>query len=326
LCAYYPLPDHWPIKGVLLAAGLLATISVVVVWRFRREPYLFLGWFWFAGMLVPVIGLVQVGMQSMADRYTYLPSVGIFIAVAWLAVDRAGAWALPRMLLPTGAVLITVACAILTWQQTAYWRDSETLLRHAIAVTGSNWMAHILLGREYATERRPGDAIVELREGLRVEPDLKDFHALLAAQLEATGQTNGAINEYAEAMRLDPLSPEMGNNLGMALDRAGRYAAGIQVFQVALESHPEVEALHLNLGNIYAHSGKAADAAAQFKQALALKPDDVDAHNNLGAMLFQLRQLDAAATEFQIVLKLDPENADARRNLDTILRIKSRAQ
>jgi Flp pilus assembly protein TadD len=324
LCAYYPLPGHWPQVTVILSVLVLVAVSVCVVIRMRRQAYLFVGWFWFVGTLVPVIGFVQVGMQSMADRYTYLPAVGLFIALVWLATEMAPSLARSKMVLPAAAGAIAITCSILTWQQIHYWRDSETLLRHAIAVTPANGVAHFFLAREFDGEGRPADAIAELRAGVQAEPDVAELHRQLGLHLDAAGVKQEAIDEYAAALRLEPTSPETGNMLGMALSRLGRYDAAIQVFQVALESHPDVEELHLNLGNAFARSGKPADAVAQFRLALALKPDDVGALNNLGAVLFQMRQPDAAAEEFEKALKLDPENADAHRNLDAILQMKSR--
>ena len=324
LCAFYPLPDLWPLPAILISALVLAAVSAVAIWRVRQESYLFTGWFWFVGILVPVIGLVQVGMQSMADRYTYLPAVGIFLAVAWLAVEVADWLKWSKAVLPAVASVVTAICAGLTWQQTGYWRDPETLLNRVIAVAPDEGLKHFFLATQYNVLGRKDDAIREMRECVRMENGSPEMHEVLAAQLEAAGSKDEAIKEYAEAMRLAPHSVEAGNGLGMALNRLGRYDAAVQVYQVALESNPEVETLHLNLGNALAHTGKLAEAVEQFRAALALKPDDVDAHNNLGVMLFQMKQLEAAAAEFQAVLKLDPQNAEAQRNLNTIAQMKSR--
>jgi Flp pilus assembly protein TadD len=324
LCVYYPHPVHWPLMIIILSATLCLTLSAGVwLWR-RRYPYLFTGWFWFAGTLIPVIGLVQVGEQSMADRYTYLPMIGMVVALVWLIEEWTRPFRSQRMILSVMGIIVAGASIILTWRQIRYWHDSETLFRHATHVTENNYVAYDLLAAELSRQGRLDEAIHELQTGLRLKPETAVLHADLGDALAARGRTDDAMREYAEALRLNPGLSETGNKLGMMLSRTGREPEAIQAFQTALQFRPEAEEIHFNLGNSLARSGRLPEAASQFQAALALKSDDVDAHNNLGAILFQLRQLDAAITEFQTVLKLDPANAQARKNLETALRIKNR--
>ncbi len=325
LAAFYPYPHSWSWLTVIGSVILFAVISLTVIVLVRRQPYLFMGWFWFVGILVPVIGLVQAGTQAMADRYTYLPSVGIFIALIWFATELTGSWRLQKIVLPTTGLIMASGYAVLTWQQVHYWHDSETLLHHTIAVTHDNSTAHFILAEVLRDQKRYAEDVQELREGLQIGPDTGWLHNQLASDLEAAGKPDEAINEYKAAMQLSPESAEAGNDLGMALGRQGRYDEAIRVYQFTLQSHPKVEVIHLNLGNALVHAGKLPEAEAEFKQALALNPNDVDAHNNLGVMLFQSHQLDAAREQFQAVLKLNPNNADASRNLAIILNLKNRA-
>ena len=195
LCAFYPHPGWWPAGFVLAAALLLAGVSLVAVCARRRCPFLFTGWFWFLGTLAPVIGIVQVGEQSMADRYSYIPSIGVFILVTWGAWELARRWN-HRVIASSAAAASAIAvCAILTHRQTGFWHDGETLFRRAIAVTVDNAFAHDSLGTTLATK----------------------------------GFLDGAIVEYHEALKLRPEDTSALNNLGTALMLQGRYAEADQV-------------------------------------------------------------------------------------------------
>ena len=325
LCVYYPQPANWPMTMVVLSVALFVVISVAVVIFRRRYPYLPAGWFWFVGTLVPVIGLMQVGDQAMADRYTYFPMIGVIMALVWLVEHVTRSFRLQTVILPVIALTVTAACAGLTWKQIRYWHDSETLFRHATLAVQNNYPAYDLLAGELSRQGRFDEATQELQAAIRIKPEAAVLHDDLGTALEAGGRTGEAIREYAEAMRLNPALADAGNKLGMVLGRLGRNGDAIQVFQVALQSNPAAEEIHFNLGNALARAGRLPDAVAQFQAALQLNPEDVDAHNNLGAILFQLRQLDAAMNEFQAVLKLDPANAQARKNLDTVMKLKKRA-
>ncbi len=158
LAVFYPHPAHWPVSAVAGSALLVAMISGLALWGSRQRPYLLVGWFWFLGLLVPVLGLVQVGVQSMADRYTYLPLVGIFILLAWGGAECLTAWRLPARVGIGVAALVLVLCAALTRYQLRFWRNTETIFTHAIAVTRNNWVAHhnlaVLALRRYQDTQR----------------------------------------------------------------------------------------------------------------------------------------------------------------------------
>jgi len=281
LAVFYPYPPSWPLALALLAAVALAGVTTLFWIRRRHEPFLLVGWLWFVGMLVPVIGLVQAGQQSLADRYTYLPSVGLLILLVW------GAHALTRRSRP--AILLAgvvaaaslVLCLVLTRQQLACWQNSETLFRHALAVTQSNYIAHNHLG----------------------------------IYLFDQGHTDAAIQEYQSALDLQPTDAEAHNNLGVALARQGRTDDALTHYQTALRLKPGYAEVHYNLANLLARLGKTDTAITEFSAAIRLKPDQVTAHNNLGVLLNNQGQVDAAISEFATALHLDPHDADAHYNL-----------
>ena len=325
LSAFYPQMPNLSLTTILLATCLLLAISAIVLLLIGRFPYLAVGWFWFVGMLVPVIGLVQVGEQFMADRYTYFPMLGILLAVVWLVEEITRPFQQRKKILFSSATVLALGCALLTFRQIQFWQNGEVLFRHALAVTQHNGPAHFLLAGYLRVQGRHQEAIKELKEGMQFEPPDAELNENLGDELVIVRNSQAAVAAYLKSLELNPDSADVGNKLGMLLHREGRNAEAIQVFQFALQYNPKVEAIHLNLGNAFVQVGKLPEAEVAFKQALTLNPDDVDAHNNLGAILFRMHQPDAAMEQFQAVLKLDPTNAEASRNLAVILNLKHAA-
>jgi tetratricopeptide (TPR) repeat protein len=285
LAVFYPFPGHiagWQWGG---AAALLAVVTLGAFSLRRRHPFLITGWLWYLGTLVPVIGLVQVGTQAMADRYTYLPSIGWFIALAWGAGEAVQR--LPRTKLPVlaagGAAL--VACLALTVVQTGYWKNSRTLFSHAIAVTKDNTLAHVNLGEAYDKE----------------------------------GNAELAKAEFMKALQINPESASTLNGLGEVLAHGGDTANAVKYFDSALSRRPFFGDAHYNLGNVFAATGDYVQAAAHYAEAVRAKPDSPDAHNNLGAMLVKMGRWDDAANEFKTALRLNPNFPEAEDELGGVL-------
>ena len=310
---------------VIPAAALCLVISLLVVLRRAQQPYLLTGWLWFVGTLVPVIGLVQVGEQAMADRYAYVPMIGLLIFSVWGLSALARVCPRPRFILPVFAAAAVVVCAILTREQVGSWKNSETLFRHAVAVTRDNYVARDLLADALSRENRYGEAIEQLQAALIRRPEIAKLHYHLGIAFEGQGQGEQAIGQYQEALKLNPGYIEARNNLGMALGRQGLPDEAIQQFQLALQLAPDFSDLHYNLGNALARTGRLAEAAEQYQEALKLKPDDAGACNNLGIVLFREKQVDAAIRQFQAALKLQPDYLEARQNLAAALRQKAAA-
>jgi Tfp pilus assembly protein PilF len=323
MAVFYPHPGHWPVSEVLLAGVLLAGISALVFMR-RRQPFLLMGWLWFVGTLVPVIGLVQEGGQAMADRYIYVPSVGIFILTIWGAHELVGRWRHQAMLLSLAGAAAVVLCAVLTQRQLGYWRDSETLFRHALDVTENNYIAHKVIGDFFLEKGRTDEAISEYREALRLRPGYPQAHDNLGNALHIKGRTDEAISQFREAIRFKPDYAEAHGNLGAALCDTGKIDEAISEDQEAIRLKPDYAEAHNNLGAALVRKGRIDEAISQFGEAIRLKPDYTDAHNGLGAALGMKGRIDEAISQFEEAIRLKPDYTDAQNILAKALELKGR--
>ena len=358
LGVFYPHPEHWPPAKVLLASGVILGISMLLFAQRRRSPFLLMGWLWFVGMLVPVIGLVQVGDQAMADRYTYLPSLGLLILAIWGAYELTQRWRYAVVALSVAGWAAIVLCLVLTRQQLGHWKDSETLFRHALEVTENNHIAHNNLGNALEKKGQIDEAIRQFQEALRLKPDDALSHNNLGSALEKKGQTDEAISQYQEALRLKPdlalahhnlglalaekgrndeaisqyqeairLKPYYADphyNLGIALGKKGRNDEAVSQYQEAIRLKPYYAAPHNNLGNALVRKGQTDEAIRQYQEALCLKPDYIEAHYNLANVLYMKGQIDEAIRQYHEVIRLKPGGADAHNNLGAALFRKGR--
>jgi protein O-mannosyl-transferase len=316
LSPLYPHPGYWAwwkIAGSLL---LLAAITVWVIRRAPRQPYLAVGWVWFVIMLAPVIGLLQVGIQSMADRYSYVASVGVLIMLVWGACDflPAKPW-----LLGTAAVLAVAACAILTTRQVAYWRTSERLFLHAVAVTDNNYLAYNNLGFDLSNRGETEKSMVYFQKSLEINSNYDEAHNNLGFALAALGRYKEATNEYIKALSLNSRLTEAHNNLGIALGNLGYPDAGIHEFQMALEENPHHAEAHNNYGVALAKKGRLDEAITQFRLAVASQENYLSAHSDLGNALAMKGDFEGAIREYEFCLKSDPKDARAHNNLGNAL-------
>ena len=322
LSVLYPHPGHWPLWQVLACAALLAGVCVLVAVLGRRRPYLITGWLWFLGTMVPVIGLVQVGIQSMADRYTYVPLIGLFIMVVWGMSDLAAGRSAPPWLgraFAVGAGVALAACAALTVRQVRFWKDSETLFRRAVQVTRGNYLAHNNLGFYYSGQGRMKEALEQYRLSLQINPTYEDALNNLGYALAGERKYAEAIPLYEAALRLRPNLAEVHNNLGNALSETGRIDEAIQQYLIALSENPEHADAHNNLGIALAMKGRLDEAIPHFQAAIRYQPDYASAHSNLGNALMAQHRVAAAIGEYQESLRLKPEDAQAHNNLGNAL-------
>jgi tetratricopeptide (TPR) repeat protein len=329
LAVFYPYPHEFPVWQVALSALLLAGISILVLRERRSRPYLAVGWLWYLGTLVPVIGLIQVGAQARADRYMYLPMVGLSIMLAW------GLWeALPNKAAIFAAAAACLVCAVACEAQIQYWRNSETLFRHALDVTSGNYLAHHNLGVALADEGRFPEAIEQYQAALQIEPDAANVQTDYGNALARSGRAAEAIAHYQAALRVLPDSPITHNDLANALAATpGRMPQAIAEYQTALRLKPDyAEArnnlaqvqsngaeMQYNMGVDLARSGKAEAAISHFEAALRLKPDYVEAHDNLGVVLAGAGRVQEAIPHFEAALRIDPNSAGAHVNLGIAL-------
>lgn len=315
LAALYPYPTSPPFAAAGAAFVALVGATIVILRGWRRWPYLAVGWLWFLGTLVPVIGVIQVGVQARADRYTYLPLIGLFIAGVWGLADVANRWALSRRAVAAAAVTLVIVCAATTRVQAGYWRDGITLWQRAIAVTTANSRAHTNLGSSLVAAGRNDDAVVEYREAIAIEPSLPQAHNNLGLALVTLGQGDAAIEQYREAVRLMPDYVEAHDNLANALMDRHQVDEAIAQYREAIRRRPGDAQTHNNLGTAFAEQGRMADATKEFLEAVRLEPGRADWHYAVG-MAYAVQGDNAQAIAYlQSALKLDPGHDRARRAL-----------
>jgi Flp pilus assembly protein TadD len=295
LAVFYPHPnDTLAIWEVILAVGLLLAITIAAIILRSARPYLFTGWFWYVGMLVPVIGLVQVGEQGHADRYTYLPHIGLFLLAVWLVADVTAVRQSKSRLTVAAAVAIIVALAWAAFVQTSYWRNSETLWSHALAVTSDNDFAHNNLGYLYADRGELDKAISHFETALRIRSRKPDphysvgsafVHVNLADALGRKGQPDEAMVHYEEAIKLQPNYADAYYNRGVILFAKGRIDEAMADWEKTLQIQPNDADAHTCLGNALLRRGSLKEAIAHYEKALALAPQDPHSRINIAWVL-----------------------------------------
>jgi tetratricopeptide (TPR) repeat protein len=255
LAVFYPHPEHrLPLGEIIFCLLLLICITAVAVAVRKQRPYLLTGWFWYLGMLVPVIGLVQVGWQGRADRYTYLPQIGLYIAATWGVADLTAMYRHRRSILSTAAILVIGALSLCAWVQTSYWRDSETLFRHALAVTRNNDVAENNLGIVFLQQGKVDEAISLLQSAVDLRPDNSPAHENLAKALLQKGQVADALIHYRKILELQPDNIEIHNIVGTVLTQQGRVGEGIEEWQKVLAIQPDNGNAMSNLAWVFATS------------------------------------------------------------------------
>jgi tetratricopeptide (TPR) repeat protein len=320
LACVYPNPVNdvplWQVAGAL---GLLLAISGVA-WAFRKtHPCLVVGWLWYLGMLIPVIGMVQISYYAHADRYTYLPQIGLYLLLTWAAADLCAGWRHRRVVLGGGATVILVALIFCARTQASYWRNSELLWTHTLACTSDNAVAHVNLGNALLQKGSVNEAMVHYQKALQIKPDCVDAHINLGTALLQKGNVAEAIAHYQKALQIKPDSPEAHNNLGNALLKIGNVDEAIAPFQRALQIKPDFAEAHNNLGIALLQKGKVDEAIVHYQKALQIKPDFAEAHNNLGNALVQKGSVDEAIAHYQKALQINPGYAEAHNNLGNAL-------
>jgi tetratricopeptide (TPR) repeat protein len=276
LAVIYPLPDHlsWIYAAAATSTAALFIISWLV-WRgCGKHPYLLVGWLWFLGTLVPVIGLVQVGSAALADRYTYVPLIGIFIAVTFGGCDLAKRFQIPRIVLAAAASMILAACVILTETQLRYWRDSESLFAHALAVTKNNHVAHVNLGVALEQKGESSRALEQYRAAEQLAPELYHIHSNLGGLLERMGQPAEALAEYREAVRRKPDLAFLHNNLGGEFAALGQFDEALKEFSAAARLDPNYSWPHVETAKVFFQQGRDTEAVDELRAALRIEPDN----------------------------------------------------
>jgi tetratricopeptide (TPR) repeat protein len=347
LAVFYPYPARWPLPLVVTAAFVLLAWTTLVLLCARRRPYLGLGWLWFVGTLVPAIGLVQVGSQSMADRYMYLPSIGLFIFVLWgvndlrryagqawaAAVERGAStpggsrrfwqsWSSALLGMPAlscATVVMLAACAVCCSSQLRHWRTSVSLFRHAIEVTSDNHAAWEGLGTAYCREGQKQAALICYAEAVRLNPHVSEAQYDYGSLLMDLGRVDEAVVHLSKAVADAPNFVRGQNNLGNALLKQGKTVEAMFHLAKAIQLAPDFLEARFNLGKVLLDCGRLEEAAAQLSAAVKLSPKYADARATLGVALARQGRRAEALLHFTEAVRLAPDNADNRFNLGLAL-------
>jgi len=315
LSVFYPHPASvragipaWEVAG---AALLLAGLSFLAFRERHRRPYLAVGGLWYLGTLVPVIGLVQVGGAALADRYTYVPLIGVFIAAAWGVPDLLSGRSWRRLALTVAGGATVAALTAAAYVQAGYWRDSVTLFSRSLAVTERNWMARTNLGIAYDELGRTREAVRQYREALRIDPEYAEAWYDLGISTEKLGDPKEAIGYYREALRLDPEFAEAWYNLGVSTEKTGLQREAMEYYRNAVRSDPEFAKAWYNLGLGHARMGEVEEAVGFFREAVRNDPKYAEAWHNLGVAHVKLGRPGEAVGYFGEAVRIAPDFANA---------------
>jgi protein O-mannosyl-transferase len=353
LSIFYPYPETISLWAAVGSAALILIVCMGVLYFHRCCPWLVTGWFWYLGTLVPVIGMVRVGDFSMADRFTYIPLVGIFIMLAWTAQK---AWT-DRPELKKWIIIFFVITVFglgaAAYRQTGYFKNSRTLFEQAVLVNPGNWLALNNLGITYNKMEKPQEAIECFKKALlkkpvfvealnnlagtlvktghmeealayyckaiEVMPGFSGTYYNLAVALESSGQLKEAEKNYEMALRINPRNAEALNNLGVLQERSGRTGEGTKNIKKALEIKPGYAEAHYNMGNLLLKQSMLGRAAYHYNKAIRIRPDYAEAYNNLGVVLFNMNRQKEAEKFFEAALRIEPDYIDAQNNLKNTL-------
>ena len=290
----YPHPGKWPSEIVIGSALFLVAVSVVVIWLGRRYPYVLAGWLWYLGTLVPVIGLVQVGVQSMADRFSYIPFIGLFIILVWGSCDIANKFRLPKAVLVSGAVAILAACLAVTLHQLPYWKNSAVLYHRALEVAMR-------------------DAVY--RKAMQTAPFYADLHLGLCTDLAEGGEPEKAIPYLQELVQVVPRYDKIHVALGSALILQSKWEEAARELMQAGQLNPKNDQPHIHMAKILLARNRPNEALEEFSMALKLNPDNADTHFAFAVVLEQLGRREPAITHYREALRLQPDFAEAKQQL-----------
>jgi tetratricopeptide (TPR) repeat protein len=322
LAVFYPPPETIPWWQIAAAILFLIILSFLVLRTLKTRPYLAVGWLWYLVTLVPSIGLIQAGLwPAMADRFAYVPLIGLFVMVAWGVPELLAKYRYQRIVLAASTTILLATFTVVTMLQVRHWQNSFTLFQQTVKVTANNYVAHDSLGNALAQKGMLEKAIGHYQEALRINPNLVNTHNNLGVALLKRGEINRAIAQYYQALRLKSDSAETHNNLGVALFNLGQLDKAIGHYLTAIKLDPNFGKAHNNLGNALARKGMLDEAISQYSRALELKTNYPEAHNNLGAALAQQGKLNEAIIQFENALRLKPDYAQARANLGTAMQM-----
>jgi len=320
LAVFYPYSREFSLFQMSSALLLLSVISGLAIFLAHRYRYLLAGWLWYLGTLVPVIGLIQVGKQAMADRYAYIPMIGLFIIIAWGVPDLLRAWPQRKIILVISSAAVVSSLMVCTILQVRYWQNGVTLFKHALQVTDMNSRAHYNLGISLTDIGRFEEAVYHFTNAMKLEPEYAGAYGYMGIALARQGKTDEAMVYYLEALRIKQDDEMTHNNLGVALAGKGKFEEAIAHFQQALKIRPDYVYANRNMAGALAKLGRTEEAIGYYEIALKLDKDNAVTHNNLGLALASIGRDQEAMGHFQEALKMNPNYEDAINNLRSLQR------
>ena len=313
LAVFYPHPiDALPIWKITVSALALILITLLAIKQRERRPYLLVGWCWYVVTLIPVIGLVQVGAQAMADRYTYVPLIGVFIMLAW----GIGEWVKGRKgerVLALSSGVVIVALCIASWIQVGYWRNSIILFEHALKVCPRNYPVHANLGVAYAARGDYEAAIIQYRKALAIRQDEAHVFCDYGDSLIRLGHTKEAVERFQEALQVDPTFTAAQYRL-RAVERSQQEAAGAKQLLERAKARPNSAASHVNMGVVLESQGHTEEAIREYKEAIRIDPNYAITYNNLAVLYDNHGRYEDAIREFKEAIRIKPDFAEAHNN------------
>lgn len=317
LAVFYPIYGDFkpPLLWVSALAVLVVVTALVIIWRKHR--YLLVGWLWFLGMLVPVIGIVQVGMQSMADRYMYLPMIGLTIMVAWGALELCQRFRL-RQVVTVLSIAVLVVCSIMTWRQVRYWKDGLTLFYHALEVARDNPLAEMIVGSEYGNRDEVARAVPYFRRAIQLDPTYAGGYTGLGRALMFLKQYGEAHEVLQKADQLDQRDPSIALNMGDLAGEQGDYAEAVRQYLRSLDRKSDQPQVQYNLAIALMHLNDFSAAEDHLRRMLKMTPGSAEAHYHLSKLLLRRGQRAQAETELRESLRLEPKSPQAQFDLAMI--------
>jgi tetratricopeptide (TPR) repeat protein len=324
LSVFYPHPESaLPIWKGILCGMVLVGITILAVKWIRKTPYFAVGWFWYLGTLVPVIGIVQVGGQSMADRFAYIPLIGIFIIVAWGVPALIPKWRYKEKVLSISAGVVILALLITTWKQVSHWKNSITLFKHAVSVTENQYpslaVAYANLGVALVKQGDIDTAISHYKTAIKINPNFANAYNNLGFVLAQQGSLKKAISHYKTAIKINPNFDKAYNNLGFVLAQQGSLKKAISHYKTAIKINPNFDKAYSNLGIALAKQGDIDTAISHYKTAIKINPNFAKAYSNLGIALVKKGDIGTAISHYKTAIKINPNFDKAYSNLGIAL-------
>lgn len=322
LALLYPFPHTIPMWQSMGSALIILLITYLSVKTIKVRPYFFVGWMWYLGTLIPVIGIVQIGRQAMADRYTYIPLIGIFLIIIWWISDCSSSWKYRKLYLTSLSIIVNAFLFFITWNQIGIWKNSVTLFEHTLSITSGNYIIHNNLGYVLREKGKNREAEDHFRQAIDIQPNYMEAHVNLAISLDKKGEFNDAVSHYLTAIAIQPDNPEIHKFLADLFLRHGDDLNAFHHYRKVLELSPEYGEIYIRLGNILYKQKKIEGAVHYYLQALNFKNNRLqllELHNNLGNAYYQQGKLDKAVFHYKKVLGINAKQVETLNNLGAAL-------